>query len=55
VRPFSPPRLEIDPHEAAGPYSAGRQPVELPPEPGYRLEGNVDQSWANSKSSTMKC
>jgi predicted dehydrogenase len=37
VRPFSPQRLEVDLHETAGPYKAGRQPVELPPEPGYRL------------------
>jgi predicted dehydrogenase len=36
VRPFSPQRLEVDLREAAGPYRAGRQPVELPPEPGYR-------------------
>lgn len=36
LRPFSPQRLEVDLREAAGPYKADRQQVELPPEPGYR-------------------
>jgi len=36
VRAVSPQRLEVDLHETAGPYKAGRQPVELQPEPGYR-------------------
>jgi predicted dehydrogenase len=35
VRPIEPPSLEVDIRVAAGPYRAGRQKLEIPPEPRY--------------------
>jgi predicted dehydrogenase len=40
VRPFSPYRLMVDLQEAAGPYRAGRQTIEMTATPGPPFAGD---------------